>query len=139
MLRASHWLLMLGATSCRATLPQPPESAHASDDFVEVPYPPPAALTETVPRRPAYADSVWIDGEWAFRGSVFAWRRGGWFALPLGARFAHWATRYTNEGQLLLAPGAWFDAKGNRIAPPALLAPATTPPNEVTSEYQTGR
>jgi hypothetical protein len=38
-----------------------------------------------------------------------------------------------------MAPGTWYDAKHQRVRRPEPLLQATTPPNEVTSELQTGR
>jgi hypothetical protein len=39
----------------------------------------------------------------------------------------------------MLASGTWYDAKNQRLHRPEPIAPAVTPPNEVTSEFQTGR
>jgi hypothetical protein len=82
---------------------------------------------------------VWIDGEWRFRGQGFAWRRGGWVVPPTASSFAPWRAWYRSDGRLMLAPGTWYDAKHERLRAPQPLVPAFTPPNERTSEAQTGR
>lgn len=130
-------ILLLGAAGCGASLPSPPLTEHPLLAYVEVPYPPPAALAETVPERPDGA--VWVDGEWVFHGQSFVWRRGGWVVPPPASRFAPWRSWYRRDGRLMLASGAWYDEKRERIRRPEPRAPAVTPPNEVTSESQTGR
>jgi hypothetical protein len=104
-----------------------------------VPYPPPAALAETVPPRPEGSDVVWIDGEWVFHGKDYVWQRGGWVHTPRGARYAPWRAVYQRAGRLFLASGTWYDASGNPLPRPELAVPARTPPNELTSETQSGR
>ncbi|HEX6767157.1 MAG TPA: hypothetical protein VF103_16785 [Polyangiaceae bacterium] len=130
---------LLGLCACSSRLPLPETARHSREAFAPVPYPPPAALAETVPRRPAQDDAVWIDGEWVFHGRSFAWQRGGWVIPPPGARFARWRAVYQRDGRLMLAPGTWYDASGHAVARPDVVVSATTPPNEITSESQTGR
>jgi hypothetical protein len=134
---ASSALLLLACSS--TSLPAPSVAQHPLAAFREVPYPPPAALAETVPERPDRPGLVWIDGEWVFHGSSFVWRRGGWVAPPPMGRFAPWQAWYRRDGRLMLASGTWYDAKNQRIRRPPAAVPASTPPNEVTSEFQTGR
>ena len=131
--------LALALLGCRSTLPAPSVAQHPLAAYVEVPYPPPAALAETVPARPAAPNVVWIDGEWVFHGQGFVWRRGGWVVPPPASRFAAWRTWYRRDGRLMLASGTWYDAHGQRLRTPTPLAPAFTPANEITSEDQTGR
>lgn len=121
------------------SLPAPNAAQHPLSAYREVPYPPPAALAETVPERPNHPGLVWIDGEWVFHGSSFVWRRGGWVAPTPASRFAPWHAWYRRDGRLMLASGTWYDAKNERLRRPKSLKPAETPPNEVTSEFQTGR
>jgi len=102
-----------------------------------VPYPPPAAFAEVVPKAPN-GDALWIDGHWAWRGGQFVWQRGGWVAPPKGARFAHWRIRYSQDGTLQFAEETWYDAKLEPIASPKKLVEAYTPPNELTPESQHG-
>jgi hypothetical protein len=54
-------------------------------------------------------------------------------------RFAPWQSWYRRDGRLMLASGTWYDAKNQRIRRVQPIVPAQTPPNEVTSEFQTGR
>jgi hypothetical protein len=136
---ARSLFLSLFALGCGATLPQPPQSAPPADAFIEVPYPPPAALSELVPPQPQRAGAVFQDGGWAWRGRYYIWQRGGWVVPAPGARLAPWAVRYTPDGRAFFSETRWVDARGQRARPPRILVPAVTPPNEVTAEFQTGR
>lgn len=142
-----HWLSVALASSlaartlcgCGGSLPGPTSTEHPLSAYVEVPYPPPAALAETVPERPHHAGVVWIDGEWQYRGRAFVWRRGGWVLAPADSRFAPWRAWYRRDGRLMLAPGTWYNGRHEQVRAPRPLVPAATPPNEVTDEAQTGR
>ena len=130
--------VLLGALvlqGCSSGLPGPAVAVHPGRAFVEVPYPPPAALVEVVPDAPA-GDAVWVDGYWSWRGNKYAWLRGGWMLPPAGARYALWHLRYRADGTLFFAQGAWYDAHSNRVRDPETLLPARTPSNEVTPEDQ---
>ncbi|HEX2674046.1 MAG TPA: hypothetical protein VHM25_24390 [Polyangiaceae bacterium] len=128
----------LFVAGCSGSLPTPPRGEHPLSAFVEVPYPPPAALAETVPEKPR-GDAVWVDGEWNFHGEGYVWRRGGWVATPQGSHFAPWQAWYRSDGRLMMARGSWYDDKQQRLRPPKPIASADTPPNQITSEFQTGR
>lgn len=130
--------LLLALAACSSSLPAPPKTEHPLSAYVEVPYPPPAALAETVPEQPP-GDVVWIDGEWLFHGDAYVWRRGGWVTPPPASRFAAWRTWYRRDGRLMMARGTWYDAQHERLRSPKPSSAAETPPNEVTSELQTGR
>jgi hypothetical protein len=125
--------------ACSSGLPLPERTRHPREAFLPVPYPPPAALAETVPPQPERDEAVWIDGEWVFQGNRYVWQRGGWVEPPLGARFAQWRAVYQSAGRLFLAPGTWYDAAGHALPRPDIAVPARTPPNETTSETQSGR
>ncbi len=112
---------------------------HPNATFEEVPYPPPAALAETVPPEPARDGLVWVDGDWTFRGRSFTWQRGGWFVPPENASYARSSTVFTPDGRILFAPATWYGPDHSKLDRPRALVPATTPPNEYTSETQTGR
>jgi hypothetical protein len=132
-------VLLVALLGCSGSLPAPTAAQHPLAAYVEVPYPPPAALAETVPARPAASSVVWIDGEWLYHGQGFVWRRGGWVVAPPAGRFAAWRSWYRRDGRLMLAPGTWYDAHYERLRSPPPVVPAFTPPNEITSESQTGR
>ena len=132
-------LLLLVLLGCGSGLPAPEATQHPLAAYAEVPYPPPAALVETVPPRPAREGVVWVDGEWTSRGNEYVWRRGGWVQPPPRSRFAPWRSWYRRDGRLMMAPGTWYDSKGERLRRPQPVVPAFSPPNEVTSESQTGR
>jgi hypothetical protein len=137
---ARYLSLLLVLVGCGGLLPTPETTQHPLAAYVEVPYPPPAALAETVPPRPARAGVVWIDGEWIYHGDAYAWRRGGWVVPPAPtSRFAPWRAWYRRDGRLMMARGTWYDVKHQRFRSPPPIASASTPPNEVTSELQTGR
>lgn len=135
--------LLLGflacASACGGALPSPVLTEHPLGAYVVVPYPPPAALAETVPERPERPGVVWVDGEWLYHGDSFVWRRGGWVVPPPAGRFAPWRSWYRRDGRLMLARGTWYDAKRERLRFIEPIAPAETPTNEVTSEFQSGR
>jgi hypothetical protein len=132
-------LAAVASGACGSSLPAPTLAEHARETYVEVPYPPPAALAETVPPRPRVENVVWLDGDWRFRGKSYAWRRGGWVVPPSDARYAPSREVYLPDGRLIFAPGTWYDAQHRALPPPPMLVPATTPPNAVTPEFQTGR
>jgi hypothetical protein len=132
-------LLALALFGCGSSLPAPESAQQPLSAYVEVPYPPPAALSEGVPERPELDGVVWLDGEWVYHGDAFAWRRGGWVVPPPGGRFAPWRAWYRRDGRLMMASGAWYGPNQQRLRRPEPVAPASTPANEVTSETQTGR
>ena len=139
-MKASCLVFALALLGCGSSLPTPAATEHPLSAYIPVPYPPPAALAETVPPQPKRDGGlIWLDGEWVFHGDSFVWRRGGWVLPPPGCRFAAWRTWYRRDGRLMMARGAWYDAKHQRVRTPEPIAPAATPPNEVTSEFQTGR
>jgi hypothetical protein len=137
-LRLSFAALYL-CTGCASSLPVPPRAVHTQDSFVDVPYPPPAALAETMPPRPNVAPVIWVDGDWKFRGNSYAWERGGWYETPNEAGYARSEVRYSPDGRILFAPGVWYSSKGEVLPKPNRIVPALTPPNELTSETMVSR
>ena len=119
---------VLGAllVSCGAQLPVPPTGPHpaGSTNYVEVPFPPPAARVEVVPPHPREANAVWVDGEWSWQGKRWVWLPGGWVAPPAGAYFAPWLVYRLDSGRLLFAPGAWHATKGEKLPNPIVLEAA---------------
>jgi WXXGXW repeat (2 copies) len=118
-------------------LPEPRHARQPRSEFLPVPYPPPAAFSEVVPRAPS-RDALWIDGHWAWRGRTYVWQRGGWVVAPAGSRFAPWRVRYAKDGTLLFAEQVWYDSQLKPIESPRVVVPAYTPPNEITPESQHG-
>jgi hypothetical protein len=131
--------LVLVVAGCGATLPQPGFAAPPAEAYVEVPYPPPAALSELIPPPPREAGVVFVDGSWVWRGRYYVWQRGGWVAPASGTRVTIPTLKYFPDGRASFAPARWVDAQGRLVRPPRILEPTVTPPNEVTAEFQTGR
>jgi hypothetical protein len=137
LLRFSFGLLLLSSVACGGSVPEPKPIRQPPSEYLPVPYPPPAAFAEVVPPAPIKG-ALWIDGHWGWRGSTYVWQRGGWVSPPVGARYAHWRVRYTQDGTLMFAEEAWYDAHLRPIPSPKVLRPAYTPPNEITPESQHG-
>jgi hypothetical protein len=122
------------SAACGSALPEPPKGPHPSGEYIEVPYPPPAAAAEVVPPSPQ-SDAVWVDGQWIWRGRYYVWQRGGWVIPPAGAYFAPWSKFYTKDGTLYFADGAWRRTSDRaRIASPRFVRSANTPATRYTPE-----
>jgi hypothetical protein len=132
-------LAALATTACGSTLPQPRQTTPPAEAFLEVPYPPPPALSELVPKPPAREGVVFVDGGWTWRGKYYVWQRGGWVQPRPGLRVTPWMVRYTDDGRALFAESRWVNEHGRLVRGPRIIVPAVTPPNEVTAEFQTGR
>jgi len=130
--------LALALAACGSSLPDPQSTTHLANDFVEVPYPPPAALVEVVPDRPDH-HALWVDGNWVWRGRYYVWQRGGWVHAPADAAYASWQAYLTRDGRLLFAPATWYDARHQPLDAPTLLQVARTPPNQTTLETEVAR
>ena len=127
-------LLVCSLGACATTLPEPPTGPHPPSEFIEVPYPPPAATAEVVPESPR-AGAVWVDGQWLWRGRYYVWQRGGWVVPAAGAYFAPWTKYYAKDGTLFFADGTWRrESDRARIAGPPVLRSAETPPTRYTPE-----
>jgi hypothetical protein len=132
-------LALFSVVGCGASLPLPLQSAPPDEAFVEVPYPPPPALSELIPPQPKQPGVVFQDGGWAWRGNYYVWQRGGWVAPAPGLRATPWTVRYMPDGRAFFAQSRWVNERGELVRPPRILEPTVTPPNEVTAEFQTGR
>lgn len=132
-------LIHLVALACSSSLPTPPETAHPLRAYVEVPYPPPAALVEVVPEPPENADAVWLDGHWVWRGRYYVWQRGGWIVPPENAAYATWQSVLAKDGRIVFAPGTWYGPDRRPLPPPELLSVAKSPPNQATVETEAAR
>jgi hypothetical protein len=115
--------LSWAAVACAGALPGPPLAPQPESAFAPVPYPPPAARVETIPRRPT-AHAVCVDGQWTWDGRQWVWLPGGWLEPAAGARFSTWALRRMPDGRLQFAPAAWRDARGQDLPSPRVLAGA---------------
>lgn len=120
-------------------LPHPRWVGQPTSALTEVPYPPPAARVEFVPKQPSDR-AVWIDGEWTWGGRRWAWRAGRWIVPPadsltaplyLPASFSPWTTVRNGAGTLFFAEGSWRDVRGGEVTEPAPLAIGTA--NETDS------
>jgi hypothetical protein len=138
MLRLVALLVTLGWALACSSLPTPARATHPAGAFIEVPYPPPAALVEVVTKRPD-TDSVWVDGNWVWRGRYYVWRRGGWLHAPPDAAYADWQAYLAQDGRLLFASGAWYDPQQQLVEAPRPLRMARTPPNQTTLETEVAR
>lgn len=115
-------------------VPKPAVGMHPCDAFVEVPYPPPAAVAEVIPPKPR-PEAVWMDGQWSWRGRYYVWQRGGWVLPPPGGAYlAPWTRYYDRDGTLFFADGVWRAKDGTRLTPPPKILPAARPPARETPE-----
>lgn len=132
-------LVTLGFWGCGLKqLPHPHWVSQPTSALVEVPYPPPPARVEYIPKQPADA-ALWIDGEWGWNGRRWAWRVGRWVLAPvdplmpfhLPASYSPWVSVRSGDGTLYIAAGMWRDIRGGEITEPAPLALGTA--NETDS------
>lgn len=103
---------------CGSTLQLPARSGHTPEEFIEVPFPPPAARSDVVPQR-LHPDSLWIDGEWHWQGAHWRWRRGAWVRPPAGATLARSETKWAGA-RVLHAASVFHLASGESLAPSEL-------------------
>lgn len=122
--------------------PTVPEPARASNDqlqeeprAVDVTHPPPAALPEIVPDAPSVS-AVWVDGQWAWQGRTWLWRRGGWVE-PGNLRLVPSRVVYDKTGTLSFERAIWIDPEGRRVRPPPIVLPAASPPSPTLAEEAT--
>jgi hypothetical protein len=130
-LHVTNLTVALFLSACAGSVPEPPFSPQPEESFDEIDAPPPPARVEVIPARPKNPYAVWIDGEWDFTGTRWAWQFGRWVALPPGATYAKWETKRRADGALLYASGAFRDQKGREIAPPTPLSVARARDEEV--------
>jgi hypothetical protein len=124
ILRALTLVLALPSlASCGRSLPTPRTGPQPENAFIEVPYPPPPARVEVLPKQP-HAGAVWVDGQWLWQGQRWIWSPGGWVAAPARAYFAPWALERASDGRLRFAPPSWRDDRGHEIPAPPVLAVA---------------
>ncbi|MGA7122274.1 MAG: hypothetical protein WBY94_19380 [Polyangiaceae bacterium] len=123
-MRAADIALLFAALplldACGASSHEPPRAPQPPDAFAVVPYPPPAARVETLPKRPS-PQAEWTDGQWSWDGARWNWTPGAWVDPPSGARFAPWALVLDRDGQYEFAPGSWRDASGRELQAPRVV------------------
>lgn len=113
-----------GIIACgMSRLPAPSYVEQPTSALTAVPYPPPPARVETVPKQPR-EEAVWIDGEWLWQGRRWAWKPGRWVVVPTGARFAPWTSVRDKTGGLYVAMGVFRDPKGSALEDPTPLLTA---------------
>lgn len=104
------------APACSASLPKPPSGRVPDDAWIDVPYPPPPARVEVIPKEKS-PDDVWVDGQWDWDGKDWRWIAGAWVTPPKGAYFTRWAAGRRPDGQLMFARGTWRTADGRPFDP----------------------
>jgi hypothetical protein len=109
------------AIACGSSVPTPQYTAQPTSALSPVPYPPPPARVETIPKQPRN-EAVWIDGEWVWQTRRWAWRKGRWIVPPAGAKFAPWTTVRDKSGTLYAAVGVWRNANGDEVQEPEPIA-----------------
>ncbi len=108
--------------ACGSSIPAPTTRRHPTGtNYIEIPYPPPAARVEIIPPKPQEGGAVWIDGEWTWQGKSWVWEPGGWVAPPPGSYFASWEMLRLDNGKLLFAPGSWHAPDGHALPKPPVL------------------
>jgi hypothetical protein len=120
VIAALCWAYACGSSLPEPNLGQPPEP---TINYVEIPYPPPAAQVEIVPPLPRKG-AVWIDGEWRWEGRRWTWEPGGWVTPPTGSYFAPWHTKRLDNGKLFISQSGWRTATNQPLPKPPVLVPA---------------
>ncbi len=101
-------VLAVASLGCAARLPTPPTGPHVAEEPVVVPYPPPPGHAEIIPTQPpGLTTSVWIDGEWQWRGRRWVWQRGQWEMPYPGAYYAPPTTVALSDGTIAWFAGHW--------------------------------
>jgi hypothetical protein len=112
------------AASCGQSLPVAREGTPKAEqrDWVDVPYPPPAAEVDVIPPV-VEPGAVWVDGEWSPQGKRWVWVPGGWVLPPeKDAYFARWTIGIRPEdGAIRFSPGSWHAPDGARLPKPRVI------------------
>jgi len=117
--RFASWLwlavpVVVAAAGCSPAVPLPAHGPIASEELVEVPFPPPPVHVEIIPPKPK-GDVVWVDGRWDWDGDAWRWFKGGWAEVPTGAHYTPWKTRRDASGRLMFSRAGWRDKAGHLI------------------------
>jgi hypothetical protein len=124
--------LAIGAACGAPRLDTPSYTEQPTSALGEVPFPPPPARVEEVPKQPNDS-AVWVDGEWIWQGRRWAWKPGRWVVPPPNARFAPWTSVRDRVGTLYLATGTWRDSSGNDVPEPDPVAIAHPAPAAIVN------
>ena len=120
----------LAAAACGPSLPvaRAGTPSERYREYLDVPYPPPAAQVELIPPIPERG-AVWVDGEWGWQAKRWVWQPGGWVIAPdKNAFFARWTVVVRPEdGALRFSPGSWHAPDGTRLPKPRVLLAAGSP------------
>lgn len=124
-------VVFLLACACTSPLPAPDYVAQPSSALEVVPFPPPPARVETVPKRVSDR-TIWIDGEWTWHTRRWLWVRGRWVVPPVGAKYSPWTMTHGTDGKLYEARGVWRNSKGEALDAPVPAAEAVVYEGAIT-------
>lgn len=117
-------LAALSSLGCSSSVPKPPSGPIPNEAYVEIPYEPPAARVEIVPKDPGDG-SVWVDGNWDWVGGKWRWLTGGWVKPIANAYYTPWRAVRRADGTLYFARATWRDARTKKpLGPPEPVAKA---------------
>ena len=92
---------------------------------MEIPYPPPAARVDVVPRPPAsMKHAVWLDGQWMWHGRRWIWEGGQWIDLAPEQFYARPTVQWLADGRLVWFAGSLRRKEDANMAPKAASAPS---------------
>lgn len=98
----------VGVAACGGWLPAPPFTDHGGEEPILVGVAPPPARVEIIPEQPKEPpDTVWIDGQWMWRGRRWEWEPGRWEVTPAGAAYARPEIVYLEHDRIGWLPGRW--------------------------------
>lgn len=117
-------------------LPAPSYEGQPTSALTQVPYPPPPARAEEIPKPPE-SSAVWLDGEWTWQARRWAWKKGRWVVPPADAKFSPWTVTRDRNGTLWAASGVWRDGKGAEVEEPPPKPAKSHPTNVVDPEGAT--
>lgn len=108
--------LSLLSSGCGSAIASPKLGPHYREEPLIVPYPPPPARVETIPRMPREMKqkAVWIDGEWQWKGRRWIWQEGRWELPYPDGYFAPATTLRISDGTLYYYQGEWKKALPKR-------------------------
>lgn len=111
--------LALVALACGSSLPGPPTGPHPGANAVvdSVEYPPPPAVAEVVPPRPANEACVWVDGHWDWESGRWEWKRGAWVVPPPGCYHRPASMSWPQAGSLQLLRAYWYPNDVDELTP----------------------